>query len=68
LFTTDHELNPGKRVEIAVNWPARLNDSCALKLVARGKVVRFESGKAAVEIQQYEFRTQGSQGLALQAG
>jgi hypothetical protein len=29
-----------------------------LKLVARGRVVRFEQGRAAIEIQQYEFRTQ----------
>jgi len=34
----------------------------ALKLVARGRVVRSEDGRAAIEIHQYEFRTQGSQG------
>ena len=28
--------------------------------VARGRVVRFEEGRAAIEIQQYEFRTQSS--------
>jgi hypothetical protein len=27
-------------------------------LVAKGRVVRFEQGRAAIEIQQYEFRTQ----------
>jgi hypothetical protein len=31
----------------------------ALKLVARGRVVRSEDGMAAIEIQQYEFRTAG---------
>jgi hypothetical protein len=30
-----------------------------LRLVARGRVVRFDEGKAAMEIQQYEFKTQG---------
>lgn len=57
LFTTDAMVLPGRRLEIAVNWPAQLNNQCALKLVARGRVVRFEGGRAAMEIQQYEFRT-----------
>jgi len=58
LFTCQHVLLPGRRLEIAINWPAQLNTKCALKLVARGRVVRFEDGQAAMEIQQYEFRTQ----------
>jgi hypothetical protein len=37
-----------------------LNAKCALRLIARGRVVRFEDGLAAIEIQQYEFRTQAS--------
>lgn len=61
LFTTQHVLLPGRRVEVAISWPAQLNQKCALKLVARGRVVRFEDGRAAMEIQQHEFRTQ-SQG------
>lgn len=58
LFSTDQILLPGRRLEVAVSWPAQLNAKCALKLVARGRVVRFEGGKVAIEIQQYEFRTQ----------
>ena len=57
LFATEKMLLPGRRLEIAINWPAQLNDRCALKLVARGKIVRFDQGMAAMEIQQYEFRT-----------
>jgi hypothetical protein len=57
LFTTDHHLLPGKRLEISINWPAQLNSSVALKLVARGRIVRSEEGSAAIEIHQYEFRT-----------
>jgi hypothetical protein len=60
LFTADHFLLPGKRVEVSISWPAQLNNKTALKLVARGRVVRCEDGKAALEIQQYEFRTQAS--------
>lgn len=60
LFTAEHFLLPGKRVEIAISWPAQLNNTCPLKLVARGRVVRFKDGIVALEIQQYEFRTQGT--------
>jgi hypothetical protein len=59
LFTTEHMLLPGRRLEVSISWPAQLNNKCALKLVARGRIVRFEQGRAAMEIQQYEFRTQG---------
>ena len=61
LFTVEHMLLPGRRMELAISWPAQLNNKTALKLVARGRVVRFEGGRAAIEIQQYEFRTQSSQ-------
>lgn len=64
LFTTEQMLIPGKRVEIAINWPAQLNSKCALKLVARGRVVRCDNSRAAIEIQQYEFRTAGAAATA----
>jgi hypothetical protein len=59
LFTADELLAPGKRLEVSIAWPAQLNDACPLKFVARGRVVRSDSGAAALEIQQYEFRTAG---------
>jgi hypothetical protein len=62
LFTTDRYLLPGRRLEVSISWPAQLNSKIALKLVARGRVVRSEEGKAAIEIHQYEFRTQANQG------
>jgi hypothetical protein len=64
LFTTDKTLVPGKRVELSISWPAQLDNKCNLKLVARGRVARFEKGRAAIEIHQYEFRTQSAKGLA----
>ena len=60
LFTVEHMLLPGRRMELAISWPAQLDNKTALKLVARGRVVRFEGGRAAIEIQQYEFRTQSA--------
>ena len=60
LFTTSESLNPGRRLEIAVNWPARLDGTCRLKLVAMGRVVRTEFDRAAIAIDHYEFKTQGA--------
>src|SRR5579864_6143426 len=57
LFSTDQTLLPGRRLELAINWPAHLDNHCALKLVARGRVVRYEGNAAALEIMQHEFRT-----------
>lgn len=64
LFTTERTLTAGERVELAVNWPAQLDNRCALKLVASGRVVRTESSRAAIALERYEFRTQGSHGLS----
>jgi hypothetical protein len=58
FFTSDQMLLPGRRLELSISWPVQLNNRVALKLVARGRVVRFQQGHAAIEIQQYEFRTQ----------
>ena len=60
LFTTENSLTTGKRVELSVSWPAQLNNSCRLKLVALGRVVRSEVSAAAIVIEKYEFRTQGA--------
>ena len=64
LFTTDQYLLPGRRLELSISWPAQLNSTVPLKLVARGRVVRCEEGRAAIEIHQYEFRT-ASQATAI---
>ncbi|MEX2264593.1 MAG: PilZ domain-containing protein [Bryobacteraceae bacterium] len=59
LFTTEVPLMQGKRLELSVSWPAQLNNTCALKLVALGRVVRTAEDKAALAIEKYEFRTAG---------
>ena len=32
LFTTESMVLPGRRLEVSINWPAQLNNKCALKL------------------------------------
>ncbi|HZT28435.1 MAG TPA: PilZ domain-containing protein [Bryobacteraceae bacterium] len=63
LFTTDQQLERGKRLELCVYWPVALDSGCPLKLVAVGRVVRAEDGRAAMRIEKYEFRTRGSSRL-----
>lgn len=58
LFTSHHNLAVGTRLEVSISWPAQLNERCLLNLVARGRVARREEGQLALQIQQYEFRTQ----------
>jgi len=60
LFTTEREFPLGRRLEIAVAWPTKLDGRCPLKLVVRGRVVRCEGNQVAVEIERSEFRTRGS--------
>lgn len=63
LFTTEGMLPEGERVELAVSWPAQLNNTLPLKFVAMGRLVRCEESQAAITIERYEFKTQGSNGL-----
>ena len=58
LFTSDHDLPVGTRLEVSISWPAQLNEKCFLNLVARGRITRHDKGQLALQIQQYEFRTQ----------
>src|SRR4051794_11678649 len=39
-FSTDTPLKVGSYLELSISWPVLLNESCPLKLVASGRVVR----------------------------
>ncbi len=62
LFTSDHDLPVGTRLEVSISWPAQLNEKCLLNLVARGRITRHAKDQLALQIQQYEFRTQSRPG------
>jgi DNA-binding NarL/FixJ family response regulator len=57
LFTCTDPLQPGQLVQVSVDWPARLENSVPLKLVAEGRIVRNNDGQTAMRIDKYEFRT-----------
>jgi hypothetical protein len=64
FFTTEQKLPLGRSVEVAVNWPARLDGVCALQFVASGRVVRAETNRAAVRIERYQFKTRRADVIA----
>ncbi|HMC61857.1 MAG TPA: hypothetical protein VKJ01_21870 [Candidatus Solibacter sp.] len=59
-FSTENELTCGVPVELSVSWPILLHDSCPIKLVVYGSVVRSNERGAAMAIERYEFRTSGA--------
>jgi len=60
-FTTQHALQRGQKMRLAVNWPAMLDNTCRMKLEIAGWIVHSEPGEAAVKIERYEFHTRGAQ-------
>jgi len=57
-FLAEQKLAPGSFVELSVSWPALLGDTCPMRLVVFGRVVRCIGAKTACTIDKYEFRTQ----------
>ena len=59
LITTERRLTLGQQIELAMSWPAQMDNGTRLKLVAWGNVTRSEPRKAGIQIEKYEFRTLG---------
>ena len=66
-FQSTEMLKPGAYVEVSVSWPVLLNQSCPMKLVVSGRVVRSNGDSIAICMDRYEFRTQGSRALQADA-
>jgi hypothetical protein len=68
LVAAAHDILPGARVEVKMNWPYLLDGSTPLQLVATGRVVRCEHATFGVVFHQYLFCTMNlRQRLASQA-
>ena len=48
-------------MDVAVNWPAVLENGCRLKLVARTRVVWRARDLVGLVMERHEFRTQGKE-------
>lgn len=56
-FAAEHTLRPGSFVELSIHWPVLLDDSCPMRLIVFGRVLRAQGRTAACSIDKYEFRT-----------
>lgn len=58
-FLVDNQLQPGAFIELSISWPVMLQDSCPMRLIVFGRVVRASGRLCACTLDKYEFRTQG---------
>ena len=59
LFECPRPLPVGRRVEVAILWPAHSDGIKRLELFAEGRIVRTEQNLAAIHIRRYAFREPG---------
>ena len=57
-FEAEQELTPGGFIELSISWPVLLDETCPMRLIAFGRVLRCTGRKVACTIDKYEFRTQ----------
>lgn len=57
LILTDQPVSIGQLVEIAIEWPAMIDNSVHLNLHVKGGVTKQLGQKTLVMIERYEFRT-----------
>jgi hypothetical protein len=58
LFHVERDLAAGAFIQVSVSWPVLLDDSCPMRLVIFGRVLRSTGRTCACSIDKYEFRTQ----------
>jgi hypothetical protein len=57
-FLTERGLPTGSFIELSISWPVLLEDSCPMRLIVFGRVVRSVGRLTACTVDKYEFRTQ----------
>lgn len=59
-FTTERILSRGVRMELSIDWPVLLDNTCLMKLVIQGCLARSDTNAAVVKVEHYEFRTRAA--------
>jgi len=57
-FAAQSRLQPGAFAELSISWPMLLNESCPMRLIVFGRILRTQGRKVACTVDKYEFRTQ----------
>jgi hypothetical protein len=55
-------------IELVMNWPFLLEGVCRLKLIMRGRIVRIDGQRIAVQALRHEFRTAGIRASRVPSG
>ncbi|MDE3166813.1 MAG: hypothetical protein KGN36_13490 [Acidobacteriota bacterium] len=56
-FLAEQPLPEGAFIEMSINWPVLLGESCPMRLNAFGRILRSNGLAVACTIDKYEFRT-----------
>ena len=57
-FNADSAMQPGSFVELSISWPVLLDESCPMRLIVFGRVLRAAGKRIVCTVDKYEFRTQ----------
>jgi hypothetical protein len=57
-FSAEQQLKPGAFVEVSISWPALLDETCMMRLIVFGRVLRSAGRETVCSVDKYEFRTQ----------
>lgn len=60
FFESPDPLPAAGSIELVMNWPFLLEGVCPLKLIMRGRIVRKDGTRVAVQARHHEFRTAGA--------
>lgn len=63
-FHTNAYLPSGSFIELAISWPAMLADSCPMRLIVFGRVLRGADDIKVCTVDKWEFRTQARTAVA----
>ena len=58
-FLAEKPIEPGRRVELFLDWPFLLDNDVELQLIASGTVVRNNGSEVALRMQRHDFKTRG---------
>jgi hypothetical protein len=68
LVRSADSLPIGARVELRMDWPARLDGWCPLRLVIAGKVLRTTTRGTVISVVRYEYRLAPKAPMGLEQG
>lgn len=57
-FAIKEQLKEGAFIELSISWPVLLDQSCPMRLIVFGRVLRTADERTVCTVDKHEFRTQ----------